>query len=406
MNGDQAGGSMRYQPFNSRTIGLDTSGNPIPIVGGGRFVYRSATMNYGAIAIREQGYNGVAATNFFVGRVSRNFGSQNRIGTMVTLKQQPGASNIESTVDGFFRLDESHSVNAILTQTTSTATGQTGFGGIVQYFNNTNNHEIWLTQSLITKNFDPQMGFISRTDVIATTPGMNYFYRGKLIPFKKYILAYSPGILPELYFTASTRKFSEADLPFFPVWFNFKNGGFLGYGMVSVWQHLTTLFSPLNVNIAPGDYHYFNQQVYFSSDPSRMLNAQYVLTTGTYFNGKLLTNDYKLQFAPIPHISFQGELNRNHFKQVGINQTTTTIDLYIVQARLALNPRIQLTGIYQKNALNNSDSYNLRLSWEYAPLSYIYFIYNRGMNTQLAAPPIESQTEDHLIFKMSYFKQF
>lgn len=406
LNADQAGGSMRYQPFNSRTIGLDTSGNPIPIVGGGRFVYRSATMNYGAIAIREEGYNGGPATNFFVGRASRNFGSQNRIGTMVTLKQQPGASNIESTVDGFFRLDESHSVNAILTQTTSTANGQSGFGGIVQYFNNTNNHEIWLTQSVITKNFDPQMGFISRTDVIATTPGMNYFYRGKLIPFKKYILAYSPGILPELYFTASTRKFSEADLPFFPVWFNFKNGGFLGYGMVSVWQHLTALFSPLNVNIAPGDYHYFNQQVYFSSDPSRMLNVQYVLTAGTYFNGKLVTSDYKLQFAPIPHISFLGELNRNHFKQVGINQTSTTIDLYIVQARLALNPRIQLTGIYQKNALNNSDSYNLRLSWEYAPLSYIYFIYNRGVNTQLTTAPIASQTEDHLIFKMSYFKQF
>ena len=119
-----------------------------------------------------------------------------------------------------------------------------------------------------------------------------------------------------------------------------------------------------------------------------------------------MTSDYKLQFAPIPHISFLGELNRNHFKQVGINQTSTTIDLYIVQARLALNPRIQLTGIYQKNALNNSDSYNLRLSWEYAPLSYIYFIYNRGVNTQLTTAPVESQTEDHLIFKMSYFKQF
>ena len=44
------------------------------------------------------------------------------------------------------------------------------------------------------------MGFISRTDVIGTTPGLNYYYRGKLLPFKKIIRAFEPGFLPEFYF--------------------------------------------------------------------------------------------------------------------------------------------------------------------------------------------------------------
>ena len=406
MNGDQAGGSMRYQPFNSRTIGLDTMGNPIPIVGGGRFVYRSSTMNYGLMAIRQQSYNGQSATDFFVGRYSQNLGKQDRIGGLVTVKENAGSTNVESTIDGFFRIGQSNSINTMLTETTTSSTGQSGFGGVLQYFSNTNNHEIWWTESVITKNFDPQMGFISRSDVIATTPGMNYFYRGKLLPFKKYILAYSPGILPELYFTASTGKFSEADLPVFPVWFNFKNGGFLGYGFISVWQHLTSVFSPLNVNIAPGDYHYLNQEIYFSTDPSKILNAQVVYIAGTYFNGNLITGDYKLQFAPIPYISFQGELNRNAFKHVGIGNTTGPVNLYILQGRFALNPRMQLTGIYQQNSINNSKNYNLRLAWEVMPLSYIYFIYNKGVNSLLTAPPIQDQTESHLIFKMSYLKQF
>ncbi len=406
MNGDQAGGSMHYQPFNSRTIGLDTSGNPIPIVGGGRFVYRSSTMNYGAMAIRQQGYNGGPATNFFVGRFSQNFGTQDRIGGLVTLKEQLGAANIESTLDGFFRLNESNSINAILTQTATTNTGAKGFGGVVQYFNNTNSHEIWLTESFITKDFDPQMGFISRSDVIATTPGINYFYRGHLLPFKNFLLAYSPGILPELYYTASTGKFSEADLPVFPIWLNFKDGGFLGYGFDAVWQNLTNTFSPLNVNIGPGHYQYFNQQIYFSSDPSKMLNAQINFTTGTYFNGRLISSDYKLQFAPIPYVSFQGEFNRNHFEKVGINNTSTAINLFILQTRLALNPRLQFTGLYQKNTLNNSDAYNLRVAWEFSPLSYVYFIYNRGVNSQLSTPQAVAQMEDHIIFKVSYFQQF
>ncbi|MBS1529344.1 MAG: carbohydrate binding family 9 domain-containing protein [Bacteroidetes bacterium] len=406
MNADQAGGSMHYQPFNSRTIGLDTSGNPIPIVGGGRFVYRSSSVNYGAMAIRQQGYNGGAATNFFVGRFSQNFGGQDHIGGLVTLKEQPGAANIESTLDGFFRFNESNSIKAIVTQSSTTNTGAKGFAGVVQYFNNTNSHEIWWTESLITKDFDPQMGFVSRSDVIATTPGINYFYRGKLLPFKSFLLAYGPGILPELYYTASTGRFSEADLPVFPVWFNFKDGGFFGYGVQWTWQYLTTAFSPLNVTIDPGNYHYFNQQVYFSTDPSKMLNAVITFSAGSYFNGRLIGGDYKVQFAPIPYISFMGEFNTNHFENVGVNNTTATVNLYILQGRFALNPRVQFTGIYQKNSLNNSNAYNLRFAWEFSPLSYIYFIYNRGVNSQLTTAPAIAQTEDHIIFKVSYLQQF
>lgn len=406
VNGDGAGGSMHYQPFNSRNIGLDTSGNPIPIVGGGRFVHRSSTSNYGAIAIRQQGYDGGPETNFFVGRFSQNFGSQSRVGGMVSLKEQPGAANIESTIDGFFRFDESNSLTTMFTQSTTTNTGARGFTGVVQYFNNTNSHEIWWTESIVTKNFDPQMGFVSRTDVIATTPGMNYFYRGNLLPFKSFLLSYGPGILPEVYFTSSTGKFAEADLPIYPIWFNFKDGGYFGYSMGSYWQNLTSFFSPLNVNIAPGNYHYFNQGITLQTDPSKIINANINLTTGSYFNGKLTTGDYKIQFAPSPHVSFSGEYNQNYFTMVGVDNTTKTVNLFILQTRLALNPRLQFTGLYQKNTVNNSNAYNLRLAWEFSPLSYVYFIYNRGVNSQLTSPQAITQVEDHMIYKVSYFQQF
>src|SRR6185437_16063493 len=281
MNVDNSGVSMRYQPFNSRTIGLDSIGNPVPVVGGGRFVHRSATTNYGAIAIRQDGVNGEEPTNFFVGRFSRNFAKQDRIGALVTVKNQSAGTNIESTLDGFSRLGESNSINAIFTQTTTSTTGAKGFGGIVQYFNTNNNHEIWLTESLFTRDFDPQMGFLSRSDVIGTTPGMNWFYRGRLLPFKKVMLSYAPGITPELYFTASTRQFSEADVPIYPIWFNFKDGSFIGYGFSMIWQRLASAFSPLDITIAPGDYHYTNHQVFIGTNPSRMVSGQFMLTAGS-----------------------------------------------------------------------------------------------------------------------------
>src|SRR5215472_1656721 len=78
---DGSGGFMHIQPFFSRTIGLDSAGNPIPIIAGGRFVSRSARQNFGAILMRQADASTLPATNFFVGRYLNNFGEQNRVGT-------------------------------------------------------------------------------------------------------------------------------------------------------------------------------------------------------------------------------------------------------------------------------------------------------------------------------------
>jgi hypothetical protein len=400
---DGSGGSMHIQPFNSRSIGLDTSGNPIPIIAGGRYVYRSDKLNYGLIAMRQGSYNDSPETNFFVGRVSENFGSQSRIGALVTIKNQPDKSNIESTIDGFFRLGENNSLNTIFVHSISTDTKQQGFSGFAQYIYSTNHYKIWWTESVVTKNFDPQMGFVSRQDVIGTTPGMNYYYRGSLLPFKSILRAFEPGFLPELYYKASTGKFEELDLPVWPIWLNFQSGAYFGYSLSPTFQHLTYPFQPLGVNIPMGDYNYLRQEIYASTDPSKILNLVFDYKWGRYFNGKLNSGDWKLQFAPIPYVSLTGEYNRNNFMGVGDPITSKTVNLYILQGRFALNPRVQLSALYQKNSLNDAQNYNIRLSWEFEPLSYLYIIYNHGSFDNLL---MQRPSEDHLIAKISYLKQF
>lgn len=400
---DGSGGFMHIQPFFSRSIGLDTSGNPIPIVAGGRFVNRSPKNNYGAIIIRQKATDNSPGTNFFVGRYSKNFGDENRLGTLVTIKNTPLGSNIGTTMDGFFRLSQSQSINTILTYTNTTNTNKQGFAGFAQYYNSTNHYKIWWTESIVTKDFDPQMGFVSRSDVIGTTPGMNWYYRGKHLPFKKILRAFEPGFLPELYFQASTGKFIERSLYFWPVWFNFQNGAYFGYSITPVYQNLTDTFRPLNITILPGAYHYWQQEILFTTDPSKFVSLAGDYKWGTYFDGRIISADWKLQFAPIPHISVLAEFNRNHFMHVGVPKSNSTIDLYIIQGRFALNPRLQLIAFYQKNALDQSESYNIRFSWEYKPLSYIYFIYNHGAVNDLLHSI--RQNEDHVMAKISYLKQ-
>ena len=54
-----------------------------------------------------------------------------------------------------------------------------------------------------------------------------------------------------------------------------------------------------------------------TTDPSRILNLRGQYTWGPYYNGRLNSGDWKLQFAPVPYVSITGRFNRNHFMDVG-----------------------------------------------------------------------------------------
>jgi hypothetical protein len=400
---DRWGGVMRIQPFFSRRIGLDDYGNPIPIDFGGRFVARSLKRNYGAMFIRQREADTIPAINFFVARFSENFGKQNRLGMLMTVKNRPDGSNITTALDGFFRLGGAHSLSTMIIHNATTNTGKNGISGFAQYFYTTNEWKIWLTETLVTKDFNPEMGFVSRSDVIGTTPGIYKFFRGGRLPFKKWLRAYEPGITSEFYHQASTGRLIERQVTVNPVYLNLQNGGYFSYDITSVFQHLSEPFVPLGVTIQPGAYNYMRNNILASTDPSRFLNLLVGFNWGSYFNGKLTSGDWTLQFAPIPYISLKGRFNRNHFTEVGEPKISTTIDLYSLEGRFALNPRLQLIGFYQKNSQNHSYNYNLRISWEYHPLSYVYLVYNHRDFFDLEQ---FKQIEDHAIAKICYLKQF
>lgn len=400
--GDGSGGSMAIQPFFSRTIGLDGSGTPRPIDAGARLVYRSNTKNFGAIMMRQRAVDESPLTNFFVARYSQNFGAQSRIGGLVTAKNTPDGTNVVSTMDGFIRLTDAQSINMMAMHSTGGNSARQGYSGIFQYVNLTNHYKIWYTQSFVSKDFNPEMGFVSRKDIIGTTPGMNWYYRGKALPFRKVIRAFEPGFLPEFYWQASTGQLIERQLPLFPFWINFQKGGYLGYSVNPVYQRLTESFRPLGVTIGEGDYNYFRQQIWMTTDPSKFLNLMGQLDWGTYFNGRLTTADFTLQFAPSPHFSLATRMNRNIFSNVGTENADAQIDLYSIEGRLALNPRVQLIGFYQQNSENDSKNYNVRLSWEYRPLSFLYIVLNKRGFRDLSGI---RQEEDHSIVKLSYLRQ-
>ena len=134
-----------------------------------------------------------------------------------------------------------------------------------------------------------------------------------------------------------------------------------------------------------------------------MFNISADLSWGKYFNGTLQSYNIVAQFVPIPHISLHFAVDRNYFDEVGDEAVTKKVDLFSIEGRFAINPRIQLVGFYQQNTEFSSINYNIRFSWEYKPLSFIYLVINRRGFDNLQHI---RQTEDHIIAKINFLKQF
>ena len=418
---DEFGGGLQIiQPFFSRTIGLDNSGRPVPIEAGLRVVNRSLTSSSGFLYVRQKGNDTNLATNFFVGRFSKNVGKQNRIGGIITWKNDAVHDNLTASVDGFFRLNESTSLNTIAML--SEGSGEkTGFSGSYQLSHKGIDWNYFLTQNIVNQNFNPEMGFVGRANVIENSIGGYWLNRGKWLP--KYIRSFEPGGYYLNYYSASTGRLVEEQYNTNPVWFTFQNGGGFGIFTNTFYQLLdysdgSEPLSFFDVNIAAGKYNYNRFLLLYFSDPSKKISYSVNAETGKYYNGNLTTITGGLVVAPLPHISLEANLTSNNYQNLGIKSESGNNQLYTISGRFALNPRVQLIGFYQHNSISNFDVWNVRFSWEYKPLSFIYLVFNqRGYDdyrtillndklTRFRTNELARQTEQQTIAKISYLKQF
>jgi hypothetical protein len=58
--------------------------------------------------------------------------------------------------------------------------------------------------------------------------------------------------------------------------------------------------------------------------------------------------------------------------------------------------------LYQYNSFDNRSRVNLRGSWEFQPLSFLYLVYNSNQSTLDRI----TQRSDQAIAKLTYLKQF
>ena len=171
------------RPYFSRKLGLSAAGVPVDIEAGGRISGRVGRFNIGTLAIRQDSYHDIDATDLLITRMSANVLSDSRVGFIYT--DGDPTSNLDNSVIGAdfqfvnneFLDDETISADVFYQQSdTPGLSGDDASYGFGIRFPQTEGLRTRMAYKVVEENFNPAMGYINRSDIRDLTADFGYTY--------------------------------------------------------------------------------------------------------------------------------------------------------------------------------------------------------------------------------------
>lgn len=402
--------NSQIKPFFSRTIGLSNSFNAkaAPLDFGVRYTNRDEKRTIAAMAARQRKTDEVGGSTFGVARYTQNYGTENNFGVMLTsrLEDRFSASNIKNsnnttiTVDGFIRPKSEVTLSYLLSTSVDSEIEGVGYAGRIFAGKSTNDYYVGYINLFVSDNYTPDMGFVFQKNLMYHSPGGYAILRPKSLPF---IRRWDPGFFVNYYHDLKDfGNFQQANIYIFPIFIWFKDNSFFETSLRPTWQNINFDFAPLGISIAKSNYKYTRFSTKYKTDQSKKLSASIGYDFGNFYNGTRNTLKTSLRYAPLPNISFTANYEYNNINSLGVESKNLDTDLYTANLRLALNPRVQFSSFYQYNSFDKQGRWNLRLSWEYMPLSFVYLVFN-DIQTDAFDPTLQTR---QFISKITFLKQF
>lgn len=413
-------GYSLFTPFYSRRIGL-VNGQPVPIDLGLRLTRATSSGQTGALFVRQRSTSFAPVSHFGILRLSRNLNRGGaRLGGLVVarhdgaLGDEAASTNVVATLDGYTRLSPTTRLTAFLSGSTTNGADDTGYGLASYLWLRTNADwgYLGLLQDIATQDYIAATGFVFRRDVMLNSPAFSLDWRPNWRPDA--VRNFDPGFSAYIYHRPSDGAFLQADLTLRPISVAFKNSAEISLSGGPSWQTLdaveASFFRPLGVALAPGDYQYVRASLAANTDWSAQWVVSGNVETGGYYDGRLTTLTAEFLARPSPHAALKGRYEVNAAQALGVAGADVTSHLWGAEVRLALNPRLHALAFYQYNTLADLSAWNVRLSYEFRPLSYLYLVFNEARyfvpTAERMAQPDRFAPQQQFILKISYLAQF
>jgi hypothetical protein len=386
-----------------RQIGIDPiTGEEVPINAGGKVTGSLGNFELGAMDVetRRSGPNPYA--NYAVVRAKRSLWGGSYIGVMGIDKRSgnPSDSFNQSTgVDTRLVFFKNLLMNGYAAQarTQGFASGQTDVGAGFDY--QTNWLEVFAQHRKVGPNFNPEVGFLERTDCICNYLDVNFKPRPKIpglreLNFESFIFH-----APDTHHVLQTQEWQGT------IRIEFNNGSYSDDDFVDVFtQRLTAPFNVYkNVFIPVGEYHWTRHQYTYSSPKDRRLMVNLFERFGSYYNGRL--NELRLgsTYRANERLSFNFSEQWNRFR-LPITGGDFSVLVGSFQTNYSFSRFLTLSSLVQMDTANTkAASANIRLRWNYRPDSDVYVIYTAGQSfASLTTTNPPQYYQNQLAIKFTY----
>ena len=374
--------------FFSRQIGLN-NGQAVPIEAGGRLMGKAGKFNLGVLSIRtdEVPASGsaalVPATQFSVMRVKRDILRRSNFGIIATERTPSVSTNAENLVFGAdLNLNLFTNIEAVTYYARSRTAGRKGddesYRG--RFFYNGDKYGGEIDHLKIGDAFNPEMGFVSRSNLRRTYGVIRYSPRPKIRGVRK--LTWDArfdniegATLGNLQTRVGTGTFK----------IDFQNGDVFTAEFDRTQDRPDRAFAlPGGVVVQPGVYDYQQTLLTYALGSQRGVTGSLTANTGTYYGGRQDAVGYNGRVEVTKQLGVEPRITVTWLNLGGRRVRT---ELFSARTTFSMTPRMFVTAFLQYNSAANVVGLNTRFKWEWRPGSDFFFVYSEGRDTAVTGFP-------------------
>ncbi|HXI91993.1 MAG TPA: DUF5916 domain-containing protein [Blastocatellia bacterium] len=400
-------GSENNQLFFSRQVGIDPlSGQQVPLDVGAKLTGSIGDYDVGVLDAKTRSSGPNPFANYFVARVKRKILSESYIGGIYIDKESGNTQdsfNRSAGLDGSFILFKKLTLSAYFAKTFAFDPQLRGkdwsdyFGASYR----SNLVQANFFHSTVQPNFNPEVGFVDRTDIITNFVEVQLAPRPKHGPVREYNFLGFYSRQPDTHGVLQTQEWQTTFRA------NFHNGAYTDDDLFDNFiQRLSSPFNIFkNVFIPAGIYHFDRHQFTYGSDRSKRFFYSFFERFGTFYNGRLNEFRVRTSYRPTAKISLAAVETWDRFR---FGNGIFNVHIGSINTSYSFNRFLTTSFLVQVNSIEkNPVSANFRLRYNYRPDSDLFIIYNIGsqFNSIAAGNPVLSREQRFTVkYTYSFFK--
>jgi hypothetical protein len=371
--------------FYSRRIGLE-QGGLVPIEAGGRLTGQVGNFNLGLINIQSGGddQRQLPGSNFTVARVRRDILRKSAVGMIFTHRSQMAngsGANDAIGFDGRWAFYQNLTFNTYWAKTNTPGRRGEDASHRLHMDYNADRYGLQLNHLRIGENFNPDIGFVRRTDMWRQWAQARFSPRPTRI---KAVRKFSYEAMFSYITNGDGMVENRAHRARFGT--EFQNSDKLEIDYEQGYEAFDEAFRIARGVIVPaGGYDADNMRVQWTFGEQRRVAGTWNFEKGPFYGGDRTAIGYSAaRITVTPQIAVEPAFSVD---RVTLPYGDFTAKLVSSRATYTVSPLMFVSGLVQYNSSNHSLGANVRFRWEYRPGSELFVVFNEGRDTTLRGFP-------------------